>query len=103
MHQGAERRLNARNRIATEAMIWRGRYSIVSCVVRDLSPAGAGLVLSDRIRSLPPEFDLTIDRVTHRCIAVWRERNRMGLKFKSIFDSRRDRAFWIALALGGGQ
>ena len=84
-------------------MIWRGRYSIVSCVVRDFSPAGAGLVLSDRIRSLPPEFDLTIDRVTHRCIAVWRERNRMGLKFQSVFDSRRDRAFWIALALGGGQ
>jgi hypothetical protein len=27
----------------------------------------------------------------------------MGLKFKSIFDSRRDRALWIALALCGGQ
>ena len=103
MHQGVERRRNARNRIATEAMIWRGRYSVVPCVVRDLSPAGAGLVLSDRIRSLPPEFDLTVDHVTHRCIAVWRQRNRMGLKFKSIFDSRRDRALWIALALCGGQ
>jgi hypothetical protein len=103
MHQGAERRVNPRDRIATEAMIWRGRFSIVPCVVRDLSPAGVGLVLSDSVRPLPPEFDLTVDRVTHRCIAVWRQRNRMGLKFKSVFDSRRDRALWIALALCGGQ
>jgi hypothetical protein len=103
MHQGAERRVNPRDRIATEGMIWRGRFSIVPCVVRDLSPAGVGLVLSDSVRPLPPEFDLTVDRVTHRCIAVWRQRNRMGLKFKSVFDSRRDRALWIALALCGGQ
>jgi hypothetical protein len=65
-------------------MIWRGRYSIVSCVVRDLSPAGAGLVLSDTVRPLPPEFDLTVNRVTYRCISVWRHLGRMGLKFKSI-------------------
>jgi hypothetical protein len=82
MHLGAERRRNARNRIATEAMIWRGRYSIVPCVVRDLSPAGAGLVLSDSVRGLPLEFDLTFDRVTHRCVAVWRHLGRMGLRFK---------------------
>jgi hypothetical protein len=102
MHQGIERRRNARNRIATEAIIWRGRFSIVPCVVRDLSPAGAGLVLSDRVRLLPPEFDLTVDNVTHRCIVVWQQRNRMGVEFKSI-DTRRDGALWIALALCCGQ
>jgi hypothetical protein len=81
MNQRAERRMNARDRIATEAIIWRGRYSIVPCVVRDLSPAGAGLVLPDRVRTLPPEFDLTVNRVTHHCIGVWRHLGRMGLKF----------------------
>jgi hypothetical protein len=103
MHQGAERRMNRRDRIATEAIIWRGRYFIVPCVVRDLSPAGAGLVLSDGVHPLPSEFDLTVDRATHRCISVWRQSNRIGLKFKSIFDGRRDSALWIALALCGGQ
>ena len=52
INQRAERRMNGRDRIATEGIIWRGRYSIVPCVVRDLSPAGAGLVLPDRVREL---------------------------------------------------
>jgi hypothetical protein len=81
MHQDAERRRNARKRIATEAIIWRGRYSVAPCVVRDVSPAGAGIVVSGGVRRLPPEFDLTFDRVTHHCITVWRHLGRVGLKF----------------------
>jgi hypothetical protein len=81
MHQGAERRRNARQRIATEAVIWRSRYSVVPCVVRDVSPAGAGLVMSGGVHRLPQEFDLTLECVTYRCITVWRHLGRVGLKF----------------------
>jgi hypothetical protein len=82
MHQITERRINPRDRITKQAVIWRDDpYSIVICTVRDLSPAGAGLVLPDCVRPLPPEFDLTFDHVTRRCFAVWRHLGRMGLRF----------------------
>jgi hypothetical protein len=57
--------------------------SLVGCTVRDFSPAGVGLLLPVAI-ILPPEFDLTFNHATHRCIAVWRQPERMGLKFKSM-------------------
>ena len=64
-------------------MILIKRVSIVECTVRDFSPAGAGLVLPDAIR-LPKEFDLTFDQATRRCVTVWRQSDRMGLRFKSV-------------------
>ena len=82
MHQIAERRMKSRNPVSTQAVIWRDDpYSIVICTVRDLSPAGAGLVLPDKVHPLPPDFDLTFHRVTHRCTAVWRNVGPMGLRF----------------------
>jgi hypothetical protein len=84
MYLGAERRANPRNQINTQAVIWRDDpHSIALCTVRDMSPAGAGLVLPDRLSPLPTEFALTFDRVTRRCAVVWRHLGRMGLKFES--------------------
>jgi hypothetical protein len=84
MYLGPERRMNSRHQITTQGVIWRDDpYSIVICTVRDMSPTGAGLVLPDGVRPLPAEFDLTFDRVTRHCTAVWRQIGRMGLKFKS--------------------
>jgi hypothetical protein len=51
-------------------------------MVRDFSPAGAGLLLSDDI-PLPAEFDLTLDGVTRHCVLAWRQLGRVGVKFKS--------------------
>jgi hypothetical protein len=81
MYLGPERRMNPRDRITAEAVIWRDKYSIVLCAVRDKSPVGAGLLLPDTVRDLPQEFALTFDRVTHRCVAVWRHLGRVGLRF----------------------
>ena len=85
MYLGDERRACRRDRITTQGVIWRDDpYSIVLCTVRDGSPAGAGLLLlPDSVNPLPAEFDLTFDRVTHHCVAVWQHLSRMGLKFKS--------------------
>jgi hypothetical protein len=85
MYRGPERRADCRDLITTQAVIRRDEpYSIFICTVRDASPAGAGLVLPDTVLPLPPEFCLTFDRITHRCIAVWRHLGRMVLKFKPI-------------------
>jgi hypothetical protein len=85
VYLGAERRANQRDRITTQGVIWRDDpYSIVISTLRDMSPAGAGLLLPDRVSPLPTEFALTFDRVTRRCVAVWQHLGRMGLKFEPI-------------------
>jgi hypothetical protein len=82
MYLGIERRANPRNLITTQGVIWRDDpHSIVLCTVLDVSPAGAGLLLPASVSPIPPEFNLTFDSVTYRCIALWQHRGRMGLKF----------------------
>jgi hypothetical protein len=76
--------MSPRDRITTEGVIWRDRYSIVLCTVRDVSPAGAGLLLPLRVSPLPTEFELTFEHAARHCITVWRQFDRMGLKFKSM-------------------
>jgi hypothetical protein len=56
---------------------------IIECTVRDFSPAGAGLLLTDGV-IVPNEFDLTFDHANRHSVTVWRQRDRMGLKFKSV-------------------
>jgi hypothetical protein len=85
VYLGAERRANQRDRITTQGVIWRDDpYSIVICTVRDMSPVGAGLLLPDGVSPRYPEFALTFDRVTRRCVPVWQHLGRMGLKFEPI-------------------
>jgi hypothetical protein len=75
----AERRTNPRQPITKKAVVRLKRYSVV-CTVRDFSPAGVGLTLSDTI-TLPAEFDLTLDRATRHCLTVWRQLDRVGVKW----------------------
>jgi hypothetical protein len=76
-----ERRSNPRRQITTEAMI-RLEPRSVACTVRDLSSVGAGLALPDTI-PLPAEFDLTLGEASRRCLTVWRQLDRMGVKLQS--------------------
>jgi hypothetical protein len=83
MYAGPERRAHPRDQITTPAVVWRDDpYSIVICTVRDVSPAGAGLLLPDRVGPIPPDFALTFDRVTRHCVAVWQHSGRMGVRFE---------------------
>jgi hypothetical protein len=59
-----------------------GRDALIECTVRDFSPAGAGILMYDAV-TLPSAFDLRFDHVTRHCIAVWRQLDRIGLKFRS--------------------
>jgi hypothetical protein len=53
------------------------------CAVRNISPAGALLLVVDA-HSLPEQFDLRVDGDSLPCMARWRRLDRIGVKFKSI-------------------
>jgi hypothetical protein len=97
MYQGVERRMTPRHQLPRAGVILLEGDVTVECTVRDFSPAGAGLVLPDAI-SLPKEFDLSFDGATRHCVTVWRQSDRIGLRFKSvrgaaIFRFVKDKAF----------
>jgi PilZ domain len=83
MYRGAEQRKSPRDRTPRAGLILRQRDRGLECTIRDLSSAGAGLLLPDDV-TLPREFDLTFDRTTRRCVVAWRQRDRIGLRFKSV-------------------
>jgi hypothetical protein len=82
-YRGVERRAIARHLGPLAGVMLLEQDSLVGCTVRDFSPAGVGLSLPVAI-VLPPEFGLTFNHATYHCIAVWRQPERMGLKFKSM-------------------
>ena len=82
MYRGLERRLAPRHLGPKPALILLGRDALIECTVRDFSPAGAGILMYDAV-TLPSAFDLRFDHVTRHCIAVWRQLDRIGLKFRS--------------------
>jgi hypothetical protein len=97
MYQGTERRMTPRHQSARAGLILLEGEPSVECTVRDFSPAGAGLLLPDAV-ALPKEFDLTFDQTIRHCVTVWRQLDRMGLKFKSVRGAAiltfvRDKAF----------
>jgi hypothetical protein len=83
MYPGAERRMTPRHRSLKAGMIAFEQDFLVKCRIWDLSPSGVGLFVTTAVE-LPPEFDLTFDYATRHCVTVWREFNRIGLKYKSM-------------------
>jgi PilZ domain len=82
MYRGAERRLAPRHKGPKAGVILLEQDALFGCAVRDFSPSGVGLVLPDVVH-LPSEFDVTFSHANHHCIVVWRQLDRIGLKFKS--------------------
>jgi hypothetical protein len=79
-----ERRLVPRHQGPRAGVILLEQDALIECTVRDFSSAGVGLLLPDVVH-LPAEFDVTFSRANHHCITVWRQLDRMGLKFKSMY------------------
>jgi hypothetical protein len=82
MYRGVERRMTPRHQGPRSGVILLEADSLIACTVGDFSPAGVGLMLPEAV-ALPPEFELTFDHTTRHCIAVWRHRDRMGVKLRS--------------------
>jgi hypothetical protein len=79
----AERRKSPRHQSPKAGVILLERAFRVECMVRDVSPAGVGLLVPGTI-ILPDDFYLTFDYVVRRCVTVWRQLDRTGTKFKSM-------------------
>lgn len=79
-----DRRKVARHRMLREGKILLNTHrSVIDCVVRNLSEAGACLQVASVI-GIPPTFDLQIDRETtsRPCRAIWHGQNRIGVEFR---------------------
>jgi hypothetical protein len=55
----------------------------IDCTIRNISPAGALLLVVDA-HSLPEQFDLRMEDDSRHCVARWRRLDRIGVKFESI-------------------
>lgn len=106
--KGIVRRVGGRARslLSGKVAVRDGELSY-DCVIRNLSPLGARISLSNSIE-LPAEVGLLVIREGLLCEAtvVWRRGDQAGLKFHGRHDLRRDtdparrgvRALWMALA-----
>jgi PilZ domain len=97
MYRGVEQRKSPRHSSPRAGIILYERVGGVECTIRDVSPAGAGLLLPEAV-TLPKGFDLAFDRTTRHCVIAWRRHDRLGLRFKTargaaILTFVRDKAF----------
>ena len=79
----AERRLSLRQpRLNGARIVFIGSSSAIPCVVRDLSPQGARLLVANPI-AVPDQFDLRMDQtgVCHPAKVAWRSADRIGVAF----------------------
>ncbi len=77
-----ERRRYHRIRIQKDAKIVVGTYSVLDCVVRDLSSTGARIEIQDTA-DLPEAVDVTFDggRTFRPCRLRWRSPTETGVEF----------------------
>jgi hypothetical protein len=82
-HERGERRTVPRHKLLKAGKIILGkRASMIDCTVRNFSSTGAAVWLPNAA-VLPPKFDLLFDNAIQHCIVVWRQADRMGVKFRS--------------------
>ena len=55
----------------------------IDCVVKNVSDAGAGLIVESPV-GIPDDFKLVIERdnFIRRCHVIWRTSSRIGVEFK---------------------
>jgi hypothetical protein len=77
-----ERRKIARTRVLKGAKMLFGKFSVIDCVVRNLTNSGAGLEVPSA-SDLPRRVDLTLDagHSIRQCRLVWRKLNKAGVEF----------------------
>ena len=78
----SERRRFPRIRVQKDAKILVGTFSVLDCVVRDLSGTGARIEIRNAAE-LPDAVDVTFDggRTFRPCRLRWRSPNETGVEF----------------------
>jgi hypothetical protein len=83
-----ERRASPRQRRLNGAkIVFNNNSSVIDCIVRDLSPHGARLVVASPI-GIPEQFDLRIDRsgMCHPSKVTWRANDQIGVSFSTFLE-----------------
>jgi hypothetical protein len=77
-----ERRKVTRTRVLKGAKMLPGKFSVIDCVIQNLTNRGAGLEVQSA-NDLPERLDLTLDagHSTRQCRLVWRKLNTAGVEF----------------------
>ena len=77
-----ERRKSARSRVLKDAKLVVGNSSVIDCVVRNVTNAGARVQIANTIE-LPEAFGLTFDGgyTVRPCRIAWRTLTETGLEF----------------------
>ncbi len=87
-----EQRKQPRLRVFLKGRIqFNNSSSSIDCLVRDMSPTGARLVLSETA-TLPAKFDLYIPQKerTYRATLCWRREDGVGVTFDGANDDARE-------------
>lgn len=85
-----ERRAIPRQRRLNGAkIIFNKNASVIDCVVRDLSPEGAQLIVTSLL-GIPDLFELRINRdgTCRQSKVAWRSKDRIGVQFLDRFALR---------------
>jgi hypothetical protein len=80
-----ERRTNPRQkRLNGAKIVFNNNSSVIDCIVRDLSPQGARLLIASPV-GIPDRFDLRMDRngVCHPSKVAWRANDQIGVHFST--------------------
>jgi hypothetical protein len=86
-----EKRKHPRTEIEEAAYVSSGG-SVMSCVVRNISPEGAAIDV-DNPAFIPPRFRLVIakDSSVYECKTIWIQQNRIGVAFAAMPQDQRHR------------
>jgi hypothetical protein len=84
-----EKRKHPRTEIEEAAYVSSGG-SVMSCVVRNISPEGAAIDV-DNPAFIPPRFRLVIakDSSVYECKTIWIQQNRIGVAFAALPQDQR--------------
>jgi hypothetical protein len=84
-----EKRKHPRTEIEEAAYVSSGG-SVMSCVVRNISPEGAAIDV-DNPAFVPPRFRLVIakDSSVYECKTIWIQQNRIGVAFAAVPHDQR--------------
>jgi hypothetical protein len=80
----AERRKSLRTRtLRSGRIVLNNRRSVLDCMIRNLSPSGACLLVPSVV-GVPPSFELLIDGepAPRQCQVVWHDQQRLGIEFR---------------------
>ena len=79
-----EKRKHPRTEIDEPAYVSSGG-SVMSCMVRNISPEGAAIDVENPA-FVPPSFKLVMakDSTVHECRIIWIQKNRIGVTFTAL-------------------